>query len=145
MTGSVHAALGAAIGRFVPNPFLAFGLGLASHAAGDVIPHHDMGPAETPIVFATVLQMGVLHGWKSGQFWGALGAMAPDLEHIPAELAKDPRRFDPMPEKFFPTHNGTLPHSRWPFAERWGVWQQVILFVLGLWLAGSFAKLLARD
>ncbi len=145
MTGSVHAALGAAIGRLVRHPGLAFAAGVASHGLGDVIPHHDMGPAETPIVFATLFEVGLVHGWKSPQFWGALGGILPDFEHIPAELRQDPRRFQPMPEKKFPTHNGRLPHSGWPLAERWGVWQQVVLFVLGLWLAGTLGKMLGRD
>ena len=140
MTGSVHAAIGAAAGRFVKNPVLAFGAGVVSHGVGDVVPHHDMGAAETPIVFATLLKLGMAHGWKSPQFWGALGGVCPDFEHIIPELKKDPRRFGAMHEKLFPTHNGKLNHASWPFAERWGVWMQVLLFVAGLCLAGTLAR-----
>ena len=140
MTGSVHAAIGAALGRVVKNKPLALLVGIASHGVGDLIPHHDMGPAETPVVFATLGKIALVHGWNSPQFWGALGGVLPDFEHIPAELKKDPRRFEPMPEKWFPTHNGKLNHARWPFAPRWGVWMQVILFVVGLTLAGTIAR-----
>ncbi len=98
MTGFVHAALGAAIGRYARNPVLAFALGFGSHIVGDVIPHLDMDIGETPLVFGTLAQVYREHGWKSGQFWGALGAVCPDFEHIPYELRADERevRADPQ-------------------------------------------------
>lgn len=140
MTGSVHAAIGAAIGRFVKNKPLSFVAGVASHFVGDVIPHHDMGPAETPIVFGTMARIVQQHGWNSPQFWGALGAICPDFEHIPAELRKDPRRFKAMPEKLFPTHNNKVPHATWPHAEYWGVMMQIVLYIGGLYLAGTLGR-----
>lgn len=140
MTGFVHAALGAAIGRYAKNPVLAFALGFGSHIVGDVIPHLDMDIGETPLVFGTLAQIYRQHGWKSGQFWGALGAVCPDFEHIPYELKRDPRRFEPMKEKFIPTHNGQLPHGRWPFEDKWGVMLNFSLFILGLYLAGTLGR-----
>lgn len=140
MTGSVHAAIGSAIGRFVKNKPLAFGLGVLSHFIGDIVPHHDMGPSETPLVFATMARIVQQHGWKSPQFWGALGGICPDFEHIPAELRKDPRRHKAMSEKIFPTHNGQVEHGEWPLAEKWGVVMQVMLFLGGLYLAGTLGR-----
>ena len=140
MTGSVLAAIGAAIGRKVRSKPLAFGLGLLSHAAGDVIPHHDMGPTEVPLLVGTMLRIVQQHGWNSPQFWGALGAICPDFEHIPAELRDDPRRVEAMPEKMFPTHNGKLEHAKWPYDEKLGVAMQVVLFIGGLWLAGTLGS-----
>lgn len=140
MTGFVHAALGAAIGRAVKNPALAFGAGFVSHIIGDVVPHHDMDIGETPLVFGTLGYLAYEHGWKSPQFWGALGAVCPDFEHIPYELKQDPRRFEPMKEKFVPTHNNRLPHGRWPGEAKWGVFLNFTLFILGLYLAGSLHK-----
>jgi len=140
MTGSVHAAIGAALGRFVQNKPLSFGAGVLSHLIGDAIPHHDVGPIETPLVFGTLWYVGHKHGWDSPQFLGALGGVCPDFEHIPAELRKDPRRFEPMPEKHFPTHNGTVKHARWPFSKTLGVLMQVALFLGGLYLAGTLTK-----
>ena len=137
MTGSVHAALGAAIGRFVKNKPLAFVAGVASHFVGDIVPHHDMGPAETPIVFATMARIAQQHGWNSPQFWGALGGICPDFEHIPAELRKDPRRFKAMKGKIFPTHNGMVQHASWPLEERWGVLMQIVLYFGAMYLAGA--------
>ena len=39
MTGVSHATLGAAIGKFIPNPFVAFFAGLLSHILVDKVPH----------------------------------------------------------------------------------------------------------
>ena len=145
MTGFVHAALGAAIGRYVKNPYVAFAVGVASHIVGDVIPHHDMDIGEVPLVFGTLGYLGYEHGLKSPQFWGALGAICPDFEHIPYELKQAPRRFEPMPQKMIPTHNNRLPHGRWPGEKKWGVFLNFTLFLLGLWLAGSLAKSRAAE
>lgn len=68
MTGFVHAALGAAIGRYTKNPVLSFVLGFSSHIVGDVVPHLDRDIGEVPLVFGTLAQVGRVHGWKSGQF-----------------------------------------------------------------------------
>ena len=140
MTGTVHAALGAAIGKVTNNALLAFALGVVSHYVGDVIPHKDVGPIEAPTLLGTMGAITWRHGWKSPQFWGALGAICPDFEHIPAELRRDPRRFDPMPEKFFPTHNGRAPHAGWPYSKASGVAMQAALLVVGLYIAGTLSK-----
>lgn len=132
MTGSVHAAIGAVAGRITRRPIIAFALGVFSHFLGDIVPHHDMGATETPLVFATVARVGQQHGWKSPEFWGAIGAVCPDFEHVPAELRGDKRRFGPMKNKFFPTHNGTVKHANWPYNEMLGILMQVTLFLLGL-------------
>lgn len=140
MTGFVHAALGAAIGRAVKNPAVAFAAGVCSHVVGDVVPHHDMDIGETPLVFGTLGYLAYEHGLKSPQFWGALGAVCPDFEHIPYELKQDPRRFEPMEEKVIPTHNNRLPHGRWPGEAKWGVFFNFCVFLLGLYLAGTLHK-----
>lgn len=140
MTGSVHAAIGAALGRYIKNPPLAFAVGVLSHMVGDMVPHKDVGPIETPLVFGTVALMGWRHGWNSPQFWGALGGICPDFEHIPAELRKDPRRFEPMAEKHFPTHNGTVNHAQWLLHPAWGVAMQIVLYAGGLYLSGTLTQ-----
>lgn len=137
MTGSVHAAIGALIGSKIKCKPLAFAAGMFSHFAGDVVPHHDMGITETPLVFATLARIGQVHGWNSSEMWAAIGGVCPDFEHIPYELRKDPRRFEPMEEKFFPTHNGTVDHGRWKFPEWTGEAMQVALWLSCLYLAGT--------
>ena len=136
MTGFVHAAIGAALGRFIKNKPLSFAVGVLSHGVGDVIPHHDLGPAEAPLLLSTLALIVERHGWNSPQFWGALGAICPDFEHIPAEVRQDPRRFEPMEEKLFPTHNNTLPHAKWPHDERLGHAMNFVLVVGALTAAG---------
>ena len=136
MTGFIHASIGAAIGRFVRNKPLAFGVGVFSHMVGDLIPHHDLGVSEAPLLTGTMARIVQQHGWNSPEFFGALGAVCPDFEHIPTELMKHPRRFEPMPEKKFPTHNGKLPHAGWPHDEKWGLAMNAIVFVGALYIGG---------
>lgn len=140
MTGFVHAAIGAAIGKVIRNKPLAFAAGVLSHGLGDMIPHHDIGPTEAPLLLSTLLLIIERHGLDSSQFWCALGAICPDFEHIPTEIRKDPRRFAPMKEKKFPTHNGKLPHAQWPHDARLGMAMNIILVGGALYLAGIWAK-----
>ena len=140
MMGSIHAALGAALGSRIKNKPLAFVAGLASHLVGDMIPHHDMGPLEAPLVFGTVALVGHKHGWNSPEFLCSVGAILPDLEHIPAELRKDPRRHEPMPEKIFPTHNNRVTHAKWPFPVALGIVMNIVLYLGGLYLAGMLKR-----
>jgi hypothetical protein len=137
MTGSVHAAVGALIGKYVKNKPLAFALGVLSHGVGDMIPHHDLSAAEAPFVLGSVLRIGQQHGWTSSEFCGALGGIFPDLEHIPYELKKDPRRFQAMDVKWFPTHNNKLNHAGWPYGETSGVLMQVVIYLGAMYLSGS--------
>lgn len=139
MTGFIHAAIGASLGRFIKNKPLAFAAGVLSHGVGDMIPHHDIGPTEAPLLASTLGLIILKHGFKSSQFWGALGAICPDFEHIPTEIKKDPRRFAPMKEKWYPTHNGKLPHAQWPHDERWGMAMNIILVFGALYIAGVLA------
>lgn len=140
MTGTVHAAIGAAIGRATANAPLAFGLGVVSHYVGDIVPHKDLGTGEVPVLIGTMAAITYRHGWKSPQFWGALGAICPDFEHILPELKRDPRRFGAMPEKKFPTHNGRARHAGWRFSYASGFAMQVALLFAGLYFAGTFEK-----
>jgi len=140
MTGSVHAAIGSLIGSKIQNKPLAFALGLFSHFVGDVVPHHDLSAAEAPLVFATMARIGQQHGWNSSEFWAALGGICPDFEHIPAELRKDPRRFEPMPEKLFPTHNSKVDHGGWNNAPWLGEAMQIGLYLGCLYLSGTLGR-----
>lgn len=101
MMGSVHACIGAGVGSFFESRAAAFAAGVASHAVSDACPHRDL---DNPIAEA-VLAAGVLIGigcWKgagSPEFWGAIGGLAPDLEHglVIAGLMDKER-------EVFPTH-----------------------------------------
>lgn len=82
MTGAAHASTGAALGALFRSPAAAFAAGLASHLAADVVPHRDVTPRwEIALGAATLALIGIRHGLGSPEFWGALGGVAPDLEH----------------------------------------------------------------
>jgi hypothetical protein len=82
MIGAVHATIGAAIGALCKRKSSAFVAGVISHVVADALPHHDFPPkVEVPLVAATVLLIGKFKGFDSPEFWGALGAIAPDSEH----------------------------------------------------------------
>lgn len=100
MIGAVHASIGAALGSFFKKKSSAFVAGVVSHAVADAIPHRDFSPkVEVPLMAATMLLIGKLKGFDSPEFFGALGAIAPDSEHGIA-LARG-GKYD---EEFFPTH-----------------------------------------
>lgn len=79
----------------------------------------------TRLEFSTIL-------WRAGRG-------LPDFERIPTELRRDPRRFAPMPEKLFPTHDGKIPHAAWPHDHRWGLAMNAALFgsAVFIWNAGE--------
>ena len=82
MTGAVHASIGAGIGRLFKNKGAAFLAGVASHLLTDALPHKDFSPKlEVPLMAGALLAIGKWKGVGSPEFWGAMGALAPDLEH----------------------------------------------------------------
>ncbi len=102
-----HMLAGAAIGTLVPNPYLAFPLGIASHYALDALPHWDTGQvrkrkadggvpeqferwefpfAALDILFALALTwyFWQSHGQAPGVLAGGLGGLLPDaLDNVP--------------------------------------------------------------
>jgi len=82
MGGAVHALIGAAIGSFMDNKIGAFTAGVASHVIADVLPHKDYDPAvEVGLMAAALAGIAKFRGVDSPEFWGAIGAIAPDTEH----------------------------------------------------------------
>ena len=106
--GVVHVWRGAATGSMMPNEPAALAAGVASHVAGDMTPHKDGWPAlDTLATIASLACIGGRFGYGSKEFVGALGGLAPDLEHV-ARKAGHPLSARPI----FPTHNRRLPHPR---------------------------------
>lgn len=110
--GDVHAAVGAALGyRLAEDDAQAFLIGLASHALLDAIPHYDaepfakgVGPLEVEAGLTLILLNDQYRssGRNSRLLCGAIGGVAPDIEHV-VPLTKSGR-------KIFPSHNGTIKH-----------------------------------
>ncbi len=98
--------IGAAIGSLLKNKPGAFATGLVSHAAADMLPHKDVSPAlDVPMMAATLAAIAKLKGIDSPEFWGAVGAVAPDAEHglLMAGLIKPE-------QEIFPTH---IDNGKW--------------------------------
>jgi len=83
-----HVATGALAGRGRGGLLDAFLAGLVTHAAIDVIPHGEVHDEAFELISGTagVLALAARHGWASPITIGAIGAIVPDMEHIPAEL-----------------------------------------------------------
>lgn len=87
MIAAVHALTGAALGRLCRNHAQAFLVGLASHAAADLLPHRDLEiPAEAVLLAGAAGLLGSLRGPHSREFAGAVGAVLPDAENLVGRL-----------------------------------------------------------
>ena len=116
MIGAVHAGVGAALGSILRDRSSAFLAGVASHVITDALPHRDYRPKiEVPLLAAMLAGIAAWKGADSPEFWGAIGAITPDVEHAlqVAGLIK--------PEhEVFPTHldngryHGRKTRRRWP-------------------------------
>jgi len=109
MMATVHALLGAAVGSFFRRRKAAFAAGVVSHAVGDAIPHSEL-PAAIDVLAAggVVVLLCKKYGAESPQVAGAVGGIAPDVEHGLSRLGLITDR-----QKLFPTHRpGMIPHGR---------------------------------
>ncbi|MBA2568321.1 MAG: hypothetical protein H0V11_03140 [Actinobacteria bacterium] len=99
MIVSLHVATGAAAGVLLGSRKKALLAGLALHALGDRMPHHDINSQRFEIAsgVAAVAALAVRHGLTSPIVVGALAASAPDVEHV----LPLPR---PGGRKLFPSH-----------------------------------------
>ena len=115
MIGAVHAGVGAALGALLGDRATAFVAGVASHVVTDALPHRDYRPkVEAPLMAAALAVIAKWRGIDSPEFCGAIGAIAPDIEH--ALLVAGLIRHE---HEVFPTHldNGRY-HGR-PTDRRW--------------------------
>ncbi|MDD2430889.1 MAG: hypothetical protein PHD88_00770 [Firmicutes bacterium] len=134
---SSHLSCGLLLGALTKSSVGAFGLGLVSHAALDMVPHHDYrsvgGAAIDLVTGLTILStIRTLFADISGPlFWGAVGATIPDLEVALRHVL--PRyNFKAL----FPSHSGALPHPQRKFPR--GVFVQVVLTTVCLFLTCYF-------
>ncbi len=116
MIGAVHACIGAGAGSLVESQGAAFAAGVVSHAIADALPHRDLSPeVEAPLLLGALAGIACWKGLDSTEFWGAMGAVAPDFEHALSYvgLIGDDK-------KVFPTHiDGGKWHGDQSGTERW--------------------------
>lgn len=107
MICSVHACVGAALGRLIGRQDGALAAGAASHLIGDLLPHKDFAPrVEAPLLAVTMGFLLWRFGGRSPEFLGAAGAVAPDIENAASRVGlikPDAMRF--------PTHLGDDRHG----------------------------------
>jgi hypothetical protein len=96
---SLHVATGALAGSLAGSRGRALLLGLATHAAGDALPHQDIGSRrfETVSGVAALALLAARRGPLDPAVLGAVGGSIPDLEHV----LPVPR---PGGRKLFPSH-----------------------------------------
>lgn len=101
-----HVATGALAGRGRAGTLDALVAGLATHAAIDVIPHGEVHDQLFELVSgaAGVLALAARHGWRSPITIGAIGAIIPDMEHLPQAVGIHQRAV-------FPTHRYARTHG----------------------------------
>ena len=103
VTPATHAFVGMTIGKFLRKPLLALTAGVASHAILDCLPHRDSWYPEWQLVYGS-LTVAIL-AWalnspnRAANFAGAIGALLPDVEHIPRHNEEAPRT-----KRLFPSH-----------------------------------------
>lgn len=82
MMCGIHGFIGAALGSFLKDKKTAFLAGVVSHFIGDLLPHHDLSPGiEAVIAVGALGSIATTQGIHSTEFWGAVGAMLPDVEN----------------------------------------------------------------
>lgn len=107
MICAVHALVGAVVGRVAGKRPGALASGVATHLIGDLIPHKDLNPkVEAPLLAGAMGLIAWRFGFKSPEFIGAFGGMAPDLENAAMLTGLIPRE-----AMRFPTHLGDDRHG----------------------------------
>ena len=103
-----HVAFGAIVGALSPTPYLAPFLGLASHVALDVIPHHDIDQMryEIPLAAAAIAAIVIGGAMSLSVFLAVAFALSPDIENLLWKLGVI--RDD---QKVFPGHRKFIPHG----------------------------------
>jgi hypothetical protein len=130
MKGTTHALAGGLAGALAGRSLPAFLGGMITHAALDVLPHHDED--DPPLLHLAadlcgvlaVLALAILMG-NFGMAAGVIGGVIPDIENVPDILFK--RKF----RKGFPSH--WFEHDL-PPGSRWGALESAVLVAVGVGL-----------
>ncbi len=120
MIGAVHAVIGAALGSLIKKKKSAFAAGVVSHIIADALPHKDFQiPLELGLLAGTMTGIAAWRGVDSPEFWGALGAVIPDVEHGLVEAGTIDAE-----DRAFPTH---IFDGKYHGVETDHRWSQVII------------------
>jgi hypothetical protein len=115
MCSITHVAVGALLGSFFGSSLVSFFVGLASHIPLDAVRHLDFENLWVDAALTVALLIGVLVVFGfSPVFFGALGAVAPDIENLLWRVGLLPEE-----RKVFPTHSGLIRHGTAKPARGW--------------------------
>lgn len=125
MLGAVHASIGAGVGSFCKSKSAAFVSGVLSHLFADALPHKDFSPTvEVPLMIGMLAGIAAWKGLDSPEFYGAIGGIAPDIEHgllFAGIIDKE--------KEIFPTH---IQDGKWHGVESNERFSQVLLVIAAL-------------
>jgi len=137
MDATPHLTFGAALGMRVRNPFVAFALGVASHAVLDAVPHFNytgwrpISPAlvaDVAVAACAALLIVRIAPRPWGALAGAAGAAFPDVERVLGGHAKDFLQRPP-----FGLHQNEIPPP-------WGLLTQAAVIVLSIVLVWRWRR-----
>jgi hypothetical protein len=130
---SLHVATGALAGALLGSSRAALFVGPILHAAGDRMPHEDIGWREFELWTSVggVIALGIARGPLDPATVGGFVSAAPDVEHV----LRLPR---PGGKKLFPSHR--LPGWHRPGGVTAGVQVLAAGVILGALVAGGLAR-----
>ncbi len=145
MTGTNHALTGALIAAAIPSPFLALPLAFASHFVLDSLPHYGEPAGQRKKLFKAMvaidglaLAIGLVMAVITENYWPALAAfvaISPDFFWIARFIFKeDWGRKKPGPKNWFNQWHSDIQK----YERRWGVWVELVYFVVFAFLAFRF-------
>jgi hypothetical protein len=113
-SGGIHVLSGFTVGAMARSRVSAFVGGVLSHGVLDAVPHRDYpswtaNAIETAagVALAVVFAKGLSRERRDRAFFGALGAITPDIETVAYKAG-----WLPADRKLFPTHSGAIVHGR---------------------------------
>jgi hypothetical protein len=126
MCSVTHVAVGALIGSLLGNSAASFLAGIVSHIPLDAVPHFDFENlwVDAALTVALLVAVLVVFGF-SPVFFGALGAVAPDIENLLWRVGVLPEE-----RKIFPTHSGFIRHGTTRRAK--GPWAGIAMAVVSV-------------
>lgn len=128
MMGGVHALVGAALGGLCRTRGQAVIGGAVSHLVADALPHRDLEVPEEAVLLGVAFGLvGVVRGWSSREFAGAVGAVLPDVENLAARALGIPER-----RLLLPTHKKYHGRRTRGFRKQFGLGLGCLAMLLAL-------------
>ncbi|MDP9235061.1 MAG: hypothetical protein M3P01_11010 [Actinomycetota bacterium] len=113
-SGGIHVISGSTVGALARSRLSAFVGGVISHGVLDAVPHRDCASWTANAIetaagaaIAVVFAKGMSRKRRDNAFFGALGAVTPDVETVAHKAG-----WLPADQRLFPTQSGAIVHGR---------------------------------